>query len=225
LSIRCIARHYDINGNVYSGEEEEAPLNSLLSASSFHWLFERLQDLTEIRFSRRQDDLLIAKLSNEDLVSLGVRVKRIVVAPFVQALKDQGRLMEAEAFYRKELEMRECALGTHHPSVANSLENFAIHLEQMKKYEEAEEMLRQALDIRERICDSSPSESSKEKDSLVQRREEAQLDLAQTCGLLAQLKKYDCIHVRLQTSTNDLPFSGTAESLVQQTRSSRKLGG
>ena len=61
------------------------------------------------------------------------------------------RVSEAEALYRRALELNENEFGTEHPYVAVNLNNLAEALRISGKYEEAEALLRRALSIDERV--------------------------------------------------------------------------
>ncbi|MSU58719.1 MAG: tetratricopeptide repeat protein [Pedosphaera sp.] len=65
-------------------------------------------------------------------------------------LRDQGKLAEAEAVRREELELERKLSGNEHPFVANSLAELTRFLLTQKKFTEAEPLARECLAIREK---------------------------------------------------------------------------
>lgn len=64
-------------------------------------------------------------------------------------LRDRGQYAAAEPLFRRALALREAILGSEHPLVASSLNNWAILYRRQGRYTEAEPLFRQALTIRE----------------------------------------------------------------------------
>ncbi|MCH8903617.1 MAG: tetratricopeptide repeat protein, partial [Bacteroidetes bacterium] len=62
----------------------------------------------------------------------------------------QGKLDEAEPYYREALEGRRRVLGDDHPSTLTSINNMGNLLNALGKYEDAASVHRRALDLRER---------------------------------------------------------------------------
>jgi Flp pilus assembly protein TadD len=58
---------------------------------------------------------------------------------------------------RQTLELRESVLGKEHPSTLTSMSNLALVLDDRGKYEEAEQIHRQALELRAKVLGRSPS--------------------------------------------------------------------
>ena len=52
--------------------------------------------------------------------------------------KEQGKYAEAEALYKRALEIKEKALGADHPAVAMTLNNLAVLYQGQAKYADAE---------------------------------------------------------------------------------------
>jgi tetratricopeptide (TPR) repeat protein len=67
---------------------------------------------------------------------------------WAEFLAGRGRKREAEASYRKAWGVAQAALGSNHLIVATIQENLALHLQSMRKNEEALTLLQRALDIR-----------------------------------------------------------------------------
>eukprot|EP01102_Stenamoeba_stenopodia_P010941 TRINITY_DN3341_c0_g1_i1.p1 TRINITY_DN3341_c0_g1~~TRINITY_DN3341_c0_g1_i1.p1 ORF type:complete len:695 (+),score=170.95 TRINITY_DN3341_c0_g1_i1:185-2086(+) len=164
--------------SAFSKEEETLSLNAMLTPKMCGWIFRRLQDLTEIRFTHQFDTLLSSQLLTENELQIGVRVKYISVEPFMQALQSQGRTSEAKEYYSKALEMRRSALGDTHPSIASILENWASWCLNNKEFDQAEIHLTKALEIR-RHCEQSDNIPN----------EENSLDIAHTLYLMADLER------------------------------------
>ncbi len=61
---------------------------------------------------------------------------------------DQSKYAEAEPLYQRSLAIGEKALGTEHPYVAQSLENYAALLREIARADEAERMETHAKAIR-----------------------------------------------------------------------------
>ena len=59
-----------------------------------------------------------------------------------------GKDVESEAMYRRCLEKRAQTVGKHHADYLNTLQNFAVLLSTMNKFEEAERLFRQVIDGR-----------------------------------------------------------------------------
>ncbi|KAK5202618.1 Gluconate transport-inducing protein required for gluconate-H+ symport [Exophiala xenobiotica] len=78
-------------------------------------------------------------------------------------LEQQGKYEEAEGMHNQTLDLRKKALGEKHPSTlasmnnlavvlsTTSMDNLAVVLRQQGKYEDAEQMQRQTLDLREKV--------------------------------------------------------------------------
>jgi tetratricopeptide (TPR) repeat protein len=64
-------------------------------------------------------------------------------------LRDRGQYAAAEPLFRQALTLREKLLGSQHPAVASSLNNWAILYRRQGRYAEAEPLFQQALAIRE----------------------------------------------------------------------------
>ena len=65
-------------------------------------------------------------------------------------LREQGKLEEAEPFYRLALEGWERTLGRDHPSTLTSVKNLGVLLQSQGKLTEAEPFYRRALEGQER---------------------------------------------------------------------------
>ena len=59
------------------------------------------------------------------------------------------------SLHRQTLEMKEKVFGEEHPSTLASMTNFAIVLQQQGKYEEAEQMHRQTLNLSEKVLEGA----------------------------------------------------------------------
>ncbi|MEL6453632.1 MAG: tetratricopeptide repeat protein [Cyanobacteria bacterium J06623_5] len=73
-----------------------------------------------------------------------------------------GQYQEAEWFYRRSLRVRKEELGNHHPNVAIVLSDLAGLYCQQARYEEAETLLKQALQIQQQAA----AEHTKTNDSI-----------------------------------------------------------
>ena len=71
----------------------------------------------------------------------------------------RGKLEEAEALRRRDLEGTEKALGAEHPDILTSVGNLAVSLIQRGKLEEAEALYRRALEGREKALGAEHSKS------------------------------------------------------------------
>lgn len=70
------------------------------------------------------------------------------LAMLAQALDKQERYEEAEAMHLESLELRRAHLGRRHLEVATGLHNYALMLEGLGRYDESEEIYREALEMR-----------------------------------------------------------------------------
>ena len=61
----------------------------------------------------------------------------------------QGKYAEAEALYKRALEIKEKALGADHPSVAMTLNNLAVLYQGQAKYADAAGLYERALAIQD----------------------------------------------------------------------------
>ncbi len=68
----------------------------------------------------------------------------------------QGRYAEAGSLYRRALAIREKALGSEHPSVAASLENYAALRRETGRSDEAAKMEARAEAIRAKHAEQKP---------------------------------------------------------------------
>ena len=70
--------------------------------------------------------------------------------------KVQGKYDKAEPLYERSLRIREKALGTGHPAVAQSLQNYAALLRKMNRDTEADKMEARAQAIRAKHAQENP---------------------------------------------------------------------
>ena len=64
---------------------------------------------------------------------------------------DQGRYADAETLYERALAIREKALGSEHPDVAQALNNLAVLYDAQGRYVDAEPLYKRGLAIREKV--------------------------------------------------------------------------
>jgi tetratricopeptide (TPR) repeat protein len=69
-------------------------------------------------------------------------------------LAGQGRYADAEPLYGRALAIREKALGSDHPNVAQSLDRLAVLYHNQRRYADAEPLYKRALAIREKALGS-----------------------------------------------------------------------
>ena len=60
-----------------------------------------------------------------------------------------GKLAEAEPYFRRSLAIKEKSLGPDHPSVATGLNNLALLLWQMGRFDDAVSPFERAMEIRQ----------------------------------------------------------------------------
>jgi tetratricopeptide (TPR) repeat protein len=65
------------------------------------------------------------------------------------ALREQGRLTQAEEYQREALRVQEAAVGSSHPTLVNTLKNLGLILTKQGRRDEAINTLRRALSITE----------------------------------------------------------------------------
>ena len=73
-------------------------------------------------------------------------------------LESLGKYDEAEKRYRRGLEIHRNILGEHHGETARSYNNVAVLLYNRKRFREAADLNRTALDIRRKVLDASPQD-------------------------------------------------------------------
>jgi tetratricopeptide (TPR) repeat protein len=66
------------------------------------------------------------------------------------ALRGQKRLSDAEAIFRKQLQLLEMSVGESHEDYSKTLNNIGLLLAEQKKFKEAEEVHRRAMSLREK---------------------------------------------------------------------------
>lgn len=102
-------------------------------------------------FAERVGDYQSSVGYAEDLVSearQGASEKALAAAMNTLAisLENAGRLQEAEALYRKVIDIDVATVGREHPTYAGHLTNLASVLASLHKLDEAEKLLRQAIE-------------------------------------------------------------------------------
>src|SRR6516164_6797422 len=86
---------------------------------------------------------------------------------FIQ-LYSQGRYSEATPLAQRALEIQEKALGPHHPTVANLLNNLALLYVEQDRYAEAEPLFKRSLAIREKALGSDHPDVAASLNNLAQ---------------------------------------------------------
>lgn len=65
--------------------------------------------------------------------------------------QEQGKFAEAEVLYKKTVTIKENLLGSMHPELALTLNDFAVLYARQDRFPEAENLYRRALQIRKTV--------------------------------------------------------------------------
>ena len=117
-----------------------------------HWPVHRIRCKSSPIYLKNQQLVARKKKLAEQEQELGVDHEEtlITVARIGNLLHVQGKLKEAEPFYRRALEGRERILGRDHPGTLASVNNLGQLLQAQGKFDLAEPFLRRALEGCER---------------------------------------------------------------------------
>jgi tetratricopeptide (TPR) repeat protein len=126
-------------------------------------------------------------------------------------LQTQGKLSEAEPFYREALEGNRGVLGDDHPSTLTSINNLAGLLDQQSRWSESLEIRRLAVDIARR---AEPEGGSKLGSALVQLGINL---IAQNRHADAQPVLEECLEIRQRVLPNGHWLIWNTQSLLGET--------
>jgi CHAT domain-containing protein/Tfp pilus assembly protein PilF len=128
------------------------PPSALAQTAAFDGMNARIADLA--REAKYADALALAQSAAEGArTKLGeetaVYARAIAWLAFLHQV--QGRLSEAEPFFRRSLEIYERILPPGHPHIATSLNNLGFQYQITNRLDEAERLYKQALELREQM--------------------------------------------------------------------------